>query len=52
MGSPSNSRWPMGAAVRKYVVRHRRRGKMLTRERVELLIDADTAFPELCPFAA
>ncbi|HEY9315478.1 MAG TPA: acyl-CoA carboxylase subunit beta, partial [Williamsia sp.] len=36
----------------KYVARHRSRGKMLARERVELLIDPDTAFLELCPFAA
>ena len=36
----------------KYVERHRARGKMLARERVELLIDPDTAFLELCPLAA
>ncbi|CAN5455674.1 hypothetical protein BH09ACT7_BH09ACT7_50160 [soil metagenome] len=36
----------------KYVARHRKRGKMLVRERIELLLDPDTAFLELCPFAA
>lgn len=42
-----------GGGGEKYVARHRSRGKMLARERVELLIDPpDTAFLELCPFAA
>ncbi|MGB5113004.1 MAG: carboxyl transferase domain-containing protein [Mycobacterium sp.] len=41
-----------GGGGEKYVARHRRRGKLLARERVELLIDPDTAFLELCPFAA
>ncbi|HEY9265642.1 MAG TPA: acyl-CoA carboxylase subunit beta, partial [Mycobacterium sp.] len=41
-----------GGGGEKYVARHRRRGKMLARERVELLLDPDTAFLELCPFAA
>lgn len=36
----------------KYVARHRRRGKMLVRERIELLLDPDSAFLELSPFAA
>ncbi len=36
----------------KYVARHRKRGKLLPRERIELLIDADSAFLELSPFAA
>ena len=36
----------------KYVERHRKRGKMLARERIEMLIDPDTAFLELCPLAA
>jgi acetyl-CoA carboxylase carboxyltransferase component len=35
----------------KYVARHRERGKLLARERVELLIDRDTAFLELSPLA-
>ncbi|WP_084685239.1 acyl-CoA carboxylase subunit beta [Nonomuraea coxensis] len=36
----------------KYVERHRRRGKLLARERVELLVDADSPFLELSPLAA
>jgi propionyl-CoA carboxylase alpha chain len=36
----------------KYVERHRRRGKLLARERIELLLDPDTPFLELSPLAA
>jgi acetyl-CoA carboxylase carboxyltransferase component len=36
----------------KYVERHRQRGKLLARERVELLLDRDAPFLELMPFAA
>ncbi len=36
----------------KYVERHRQRGKMLARERIELLLDEDASFLELMPFAA
>src|SRR3954447_26428843 len=36
----------------KYVERHRKRGKLLPRERIELLVDRDSAFLELSPFAA
>ncbi|MCB1256434.1 MAG: acyl-CoA carboxylase subunit beta, partial [Microthrixaceae bacterium] len=36
----------------KYVERHRSRGKMIARERVELLIDEGSAFLELMPLAA
>ncbi|GLY90448.1 acyl-CoA carboxylase subunit beta [Actinoallomurus iriomotensis] len=36
----------------KYVDRHRARGKLLARERVELLIDPDSPFLELSPLAA
>ncbi|MFJ1674406.1 MULTISPECIES: acyl-CoA carboxylase subunit beta [unclassified Streptomyces] len=36
----------------KYVERHRSRGKLLARERIELLIDQDTPFLELSPLAA
>src|SRR3954454_9887122 len=36
----------------KYVTRHHARGKLLARERVELLIDRDSAFLELSPVAA
>lgn len=35
----------------KYVERHRRRGKLLARERIELLLDPDSAFLELSPLA-
>ncbi|HET6610878.1 MAG TPA: carboxyl transferase domain-containing protein [Kofleriaceae bacterium] len=35
----------------KYVDRHRRAGKLLPRERVELLLDRDAHFLELCPLA-
>jgi len=36
----------------KYVERHRARGKLMARERVELLLDRDSPFLELCPLAA
>ncbi|WP_198943322.1 acyl-CoA carboxylase subunit beta [Actinokineospora bangkokensis] len=36
----------------KYVARHRARGKLLARERVELLLDPDSPFLELSPLAA
>ncbi|MFT4201011.1 acyl-CoA carboxylase subunit beta [Gordonia sp. (in: high G+C Gram-positive bacteria)] len=36
----------------KYVERHRKRGKMTARERIEMLIDPDSPFLELCPLAA
>ncbi len=36
----------------KYVDRHRRRGKLLARERIELLLDRDSPFLELSPLAA
>ncbi|MFJ4873877.1 acyl-CoA carboxylase subunit beta [Streptomyces sp. NPDC088745] len=36
----------------KYLARHRARGKLLARERVELLLDPDTPFLELSPLAA
>ncbi|GAA4004420.1 carboxyl transferase domain-containing protein [Allokutzneria multivorans] len=35
----------------KYVERHHKRGKLLPRERIELLIDEDSAFLELSPLA-
>lgn len=35
----------------KYTARHRARGKLLARERVELLLDPDTPFLELSPLA-
>ena len=36
----------------KYVDRHRSRGKLTARERVELLLDQDCPFLELSPLAA
>src|SRR4051794_22857589 len=36
----------------KYVTRHHARGKLLARERIELLLDRDGPFLELCPVAA
>ena len=36
----------------KYTERHRKRGKLLARERIELLLDPDSPFLELCPLAA
>jgi acetyl-CoA carboxylase carboxyltransferase component len=36
----------------KYVERHHARGKMTARERIELLVDPDSPFLELCPLAA
>jgi acyl-CoA carboxylase subunit beta len=35
----------------KYVARHRERGKLLARERIELLLDPGTPFLELSPLA-
>jgi acetyl-CoA carboxylase carboxyltransferase component len=35
----------------KYVERHKARGKLLPRERVELTLDRDSYFLELCPLA-
>jgi acetyl-CoA carboxylase carboxyltransferase component len=36
----------------RYTQRHRARGKLLPRERIELLLDRDAPFLELCPVAA
>jgi acyl-CoA carboxylase subunit beta len=36
----------------RYVERHRRRGRLLARERIELLLDRDAPFLELSPLAA
>ncbi|MFT3661234.1 MAG: carboxyl transferase domain-containing protein [Gordonia sp. (in: high G+C Gram-positive bacteria)] len=36
----------------KYTARHKKRGKLLARERIELLVDEDSPFLELCPLAA
>ena len=42
----------LGGGGPKYVDRHHARGKLLARERIELLVDADSAFLELSPLAA
>ena len=36
----------------RYVARHRARGRLLVRERIELLLDRDASFLELSPLAA
>src|ERR1700730_17198111 len=36
----------------RYAARHRARGKLLVRERIELLVDRDASFLELSPLAA
>ena len=36
----------------KYVTRHHKRGKLLLRERIELLLDRDSPFLEISPIAA
>ena len=36
----------------RYVTRHHERGKLLARERIELLVDRDAPFLELMPVAA
>jgi len=41
-----------GGGGERYVARHRARGKLLPRERVELLLDRDAPFLELSPLAA
>ncbi|UYM07166.1 acyl-CoA carboxylase subunit beta [Solicola gregarius] len=42
----------MAGGGEKYVERHHKRGKLLARERIELLIDEDSAFLELSSLAA
>ena len=42
----------LGGGGAKYVERHHARGKMTARERIELLVDPDSPFLELCPLAA
>ncbi len=41
-----------GGGGEEYVARHRKRDKLLPRERIQLLIDPDTPFLELSPLAA
>jgi acyl-CoA carboxylase subunit beta len=42
----------LGGGGPKYVGRHHGRGKLTARERIELLVDPDSPFLELCPLAA
>jgi acyl-CoA carboxylase subunit beta len=42
----------IGGGGPRYVARHHERGKLLARERIELLIDRDAPFLELSPLAA
>lgn len=42
----------LGGGGPKYVERHHARGKLTARERIELLLDEDSPFLELCPLAA
>ncbi|MBO0865489.1 MAG: acyl-CoA carboxylase subunit beta [Mycobacterium sp.] len=42
----------LGGGGPKYVERHHARGKLTARERIELLVDPDSPFLELCPLAA
>jgi len=42
----------VGGGGEKYVARHRARGKLTARERIELLLDQDAPFLELSPLAA
>jgi acetyl-CoA carboxylase carboxyltransferase component len=41
-----------GGGGEKYVERHRARGKLMARERIELLLDRDSPFLEIAPLAA
>ena len=41
----------LGGGGQKYVERHRARGKLMARERIELLLDRDSPFLELSPLA-
>jgi acetyl-CoA carboxylase carboxyltransferase component len=41
-----------GIGGEKYIDRHRRRGKLLVRERIEAFVDPDAPFLELMPLAA
>ena len=42
---------PVAGGGEKYVTRHHERGKLTARERIELLVDPDTPFLELCALA-
>ncbi len=42
----------VGGGGERYAARHRARGRLLVRERIELLLDRDASFLELSPLAA
>ena len=48
----SGMRWSPAAAASRMRERHERRGKMMVRERIDLLLDPQTPFLELSPLAA
>ncbi|KAK4894407.1 hypothetical protein LTR27_007291 [Elasticomyces elasticus] len=41
----------MAEGAEKYLSRHQERGQLLARDRISLLLDPDSPFLELCPFA-
>ncbi len=45
-------RQALGGGGPRYVERHRERGRLLVRERIDLLVDRDSPFLELSPLAA
>jgi acetyl-CoA carboxylase carboxyltransferase component len=51
-GLDEEQRKALAGGGEKYVDRHRKRGKLLARERIELLLDPDSPFLELSPLAA
>ncbi|KAK3653872.1 hypothetical protein LTR56_004282 [Elasticomyces elasticus] len=45
------SKAAMAEGAEKYLNRHQERGQLLARDRISLLLDPDSPFLELCPFA-
>lgn len=46
-----NSKWSASEGTTQSKSRHQARGQLLTRDRISLLVDPDSPFLELCPFA-
>lgn len=46
-----NSRWCANEGTAQSMDRHQSRGQLLARDRIALLLDPDSPFLELCPFA-
>ena len=44
--------WALGGGGLKMIERHHKRGKILVRDRIDLLVDEGTSFLELSPLAA